>query len=35
MYESGLDKERILHEQKYEFCTKQSPGTYTSKREFF
>jgi len=31
-----LDKERILSEQqKDEFCTKQEPGTYSSKRQFF
>jgi len=35
MNESSLDKELILEEQKDEFCTKQSPGTYASKREFF
>ena len=36
MNESSLDKELILQEQqKDEFCTKRSPGTYASKREFF
>ena len=33
---NSLDKERILSEQqKDEFCTKQEPGTYYSKRQFF
>jgi len=32
----SLHKELILQEQqKAEFCTQQSPGTYASKREFF
>jgi len=36
MPEDSLDKERILIEQQNdEFCTKQEPGTYSSKREFF
>jgi len=33
--EDSLDKECILCEQKDEFCTKQEPGTYSSKSEFF
>jgi len=36
MNENSLDKERFLSEQqKDEFCTKQEPETYSSKREFF
>ena len=36
MHEDSLDRERILIEQqKDEFCTKQEPGTYSSKRKFF
>jgi len=36
MHEDSLDKERILCEQqKDEFCTKQEPGTFSSKRELF
>ena len=35
IHEDSLDKERILCEQQDEFCTKQEPGTYSSKREFF
>ena len=36
MHDNGLDKESILSKQKkVEFYTKQEPGTYSSKREFF
>ena len=36
MNESSLDKELIpQRQQKYEFCTKQSPGTHDTKRESF
>jgi hypothetical protein len=35
LHQSSLNRENILREHKDAFCTKQSPGTYSTRREFF